>query len=99
MDNIAKEVADALNIPSHEIIFHKSKITIKLYNEGDIPLVVGDRIQDLRRVSPISVKDTVVMFYVFGPPKVGLDKVCRVVASKLGVTPEEICSFKPLMKE
>lgn len=99
LDGIAKEVAGALNISSHEIIFHKSKITIKLYNEGDIPLVVGNRIQDLRRVSPISVKDAVVMFYVFGPPKVGLDKVCRVVAGKLGVTPEEICGFKPLMKE
>ena len=94
LDSIAKQVARGLKIQPHEIIFHMSKITIKLYDEGDIPLVTGERVQDLKQISPITAKDTVVLFYVFGPPEVGLAKICSKVADELDVDPEEIRGFK-----
>ena len=94
LDSIANQVASDLKAQSHEIIFHKSKITIKLYDEGDIPLVTGERVQDLKQISPITAKDTVVMFYVFGPPEVGLTRICTKVADNLDVDPKEICRFK-----
>ena len=94
LDDIAKKVADALKIPSHEIIFYRSKISLKLYNKDDILLVMGNKTHGLGQVSPISAKDTVVMFYVFGPPKVNLGKICCLVADELDVDSKEICNFK-----
>jgi hypothetical protein len=94
LDSVAEQVAGDLKVQPHEIIFHKSKITIKLYDEGDIPLVTGERVQDLKQVSPITAKDTVVMFYVFGPPEVDLAKICSKVADELDVDPEKIRGFK-----
>jgi len=94
LNSIAEQVAEELKVQPHEIIFHESRITIKLYDEGDIPLITGKRVQDLKQISPITAKDTVVMFYVFGPPEVGLDKICSKVADVLDVKPEEVCRFK-----
>lgn len=94
LDSVAEQVASDLKVQPHEIIFHKSKIPIKLYDEGDIPLVTGGRVQDLTEISPITTKDTVVMFYVFGPAEVGLEKICSKVADKLDADPRKICGFK-----
>lgn len=94
LDSIAECVAKKLRVPPHEIIFHKSEITIKLYGEGDIPLVTGNRFQGLEESSPFTAKDTVVTFYVFGPSGVDQKTICAKVANELGVDPIEISRFK-----
>ena len=95
LNEIAERVAEKLNIQSHEIIFHKSEIILKLYGEREFLLVTGNNeVRDLQDISPITAKKAIVTFYVFGSPKADLNKICSKVASELGVESKYICSFK-----
>lgn len=91
LNKIAKEVADELGIPPYDLIFHKSKIDIKLYKEGEILFLHGDKILDLFGSSPISAKDSVMKYYVFGPADKGLKKkIAEKIAEKIGVSADAI---------
>ncbi len=93
LKKIADEVAKKVGIQTHEIIFHKSKIDIKLYKEGEILFVDGDKVLDLTLSSPFSAKDSVIRFYVFGPEDKEIrKKIANEMASNLGV-PEKTISY------
>ena len=94
LDSIAGRVAEELKFQPHEIIFHRSKINLKLYEEGDILLVDGNTVQDLKQTSPFITRDAVVMFYVFGPADADQNKICAKIADELAVDQNEICRFK-----
>lgn len=95
MMKISNEIADSLGLRHHEIIFHKSKIDIKLYKEGQILFLYRDKVLDLTNVSPITAKDSVIRFYVYGPSNIETRKIIAdKFASKLGVKKESISNLE-----
>ena len=77
---IASEVSQEMDLERHEVIFHKSKIEIKLFREGDILVLKGNDVHDLQGSSPIAAKDQVFKFYVFGPRDL---ETRRILADKI----------------
>lgn len=90
-EEISNEIADSLSLQHHEMIFHKSQIKIKLYSKGEILFRHKDKILDLEGVSPISAKDSVIKYYVFGPSDKSIrEKIAKKIADRLGVEPNKI---------
>lgn len=78
-DQIALELSNSLNLQPHEVIFLKSTIKNKLFQEGEILLRINNDVRDLNKFSPISGKDTD-KFLIYGP----IDKEIRAkIASKM----------------
>ena len=93
--NIASEVAKELSLPEHHIIFHKSKIKIKLFKEGEILFLKNNEVHDLQGLSPISAKDQVIKFYVYGPQDTDKRrKIAEKISSKLDVPMNKISQFQ-----
>lgn len=90
---IASEVSQELGLKKHEVIFHKSKIEIKLFKEGDILVLKDNEVYDLQGSSPIAAKDQVFKFYVFGPRDPDTrKKIANEIASRLNVPVSKISS-------
>ena len=90
---IASEVAHELKIQNHEIIFHKSKIDIKLFKEGEILVLKNNKVEDLHGSSPIAAKDAIIKFYVFGPEDLETrKKIASKISKKLDVPVDKISS-------
>ncbi|MCH7647208.1 MAG: HD domain-containing protein [Thaumarchaeota archaeon] len=95
LNGIAKEISDSLKIPSHKIIFHKSKIDIKLYKEGEILFLHKNNVLDLTGSSPFMAKDSVIKYYVFGPEETEIrKKIACKIADRLGVPVDVISDLK-----
>ena len=67
LDSQARELAKKLDLESHEVIFYKSNIQLKLFGTLDLLVLDKNRVYSMKEISPISAKDKVVEFYVFGP--------------------------------
>jgi len=79
--------AQPVDLQDHEVIFHRSKIDIKLYKEGEILFLHKGGVSDLIGSSPISAKDSVIKYYVFGPRDGEVrGKVAKKIAERLGVS-------------
>lgn len=75
LDKISLEIAESLHLESHEVIFHRSEIKIKLYNRGEILLKHKNDVIDLSNDSPFSLRDSsLVRYYVYGPADVSVRK-------------------------
>ena len=92
---ISSEVAKELGMQDHEIIFHKSKIDIKLFKEGEILMLQDGKVLDLQSSSPIIAKDSVIKFYVYGLEDVDQRrKISERMADRLDVPVEQISKIK-----
>lgn len=87
MDDMAADIAASLDLESHEVIFHKSQVEIKLYKRGEILFRHKNKILDLSNASPFMLKNSnVVRYYVFGPAAVPTRKsIAKKVAATLGL--------------
>ncbi len=92
--SISNEIAKDLGLQPHEIIFHKSEISIKLF-KGEILFLKNNQVFALQGASPISAKDSVIQFYVFGPNDLAIrEKIARKIAEKLDVSVDKISQFR-----
>jgi HD superfamily phosphohydrolase len=90
-EKIGNDVAESIGLQKHEVIFHRSKIDIKLYKEGEILFLDKENVLDLTGSSPITAKDSVIRYYVYGPHDVTTrKKIACAVAEKLDVPTEKI---------
>ena len=87
LDGITADIAESLNLKPHEVIFYKSQIDMKLYKRGDILVKHRDKISDLTRVSPLTIKNSnVIRYYIFGPAdKLVRKSIAKKAASELGL--------------
>lgn len=91
LQRMASEVAKELTIPEHEVIFHKSHITIKLYEEDEIFVLQGEEVHPIQMYSPIKADDARIKFYVYGPADHEIRKKMRVkVYERLGIPTSSI---------
>ena len=92
---MSSEVAQELGMQDHEIIFHKSKIDIKLFKEGEILVQQNGMVLDFQASSPITAKDSIIKFYVYGPEDAEKRrKISKKMADRLGVPVEQISKIK-----
>ena len=92
--DMASEIATELAIPKHEVIFHKSHITIKLYEEDSIFVLRGDEVIPLQTHSPIKADNEKIKFYVYGPADSNVRKRLRVkVYERLGIPDDAIAKM------
>ena len=93
LEEISNEISDSLKLKPHEIIFYKSQIKIKLYNKGEILFRNGNKILDLQGASPISAKDHIVKYYVYGPADKNVRKKIATKLSRiLNIETKKLCS-------
>ena len=86
LDSNAKELIKIPNLKSHEIIFHKSNIQLKLYGYLDLLIIDKNRVYSLKEISPISAKEKIIKFYVFGPKNKKIrNSIKQTVADELGI--------------
>ena len=87
LDDMARRIADSLDLRPHEVIFHKSEIKIKLYKRGEILFKHKNEILDLSSVSPFMIKDyNVIRYYVYGPADAAIRKsIAKKTANELAV--------------
>lgn len=90
---IASEVAREMKLERHDVIFHRSRIEIKLFGEGDILILKDGEVYDLQGSSPIAARDQVFKFYVFGPRDPDTRReIADKIAKRLNVPVSKISS-------
>ena len=87
LDNISSRIANSLHLKSHEVIFHRSKSKIKLYQKGEILFRHKNKILDLANTSPFTLKkDEIIKYYVYGPSQVETRKhIVKKTMAELGL--------------
>jgi len=90
---ISDEILKSLDpqLDSHEVILHRSKIQIKLYEDSDLFYTHKGEDHPISDLSPISSDREINWFYAFGPPDMPTrEKINAVLASILHVSPSAI---------
>ena len=97
LDSEAKKLIRIPDLESHEIIFYKSNIQLKLFGSLDLLVVDKNRVYSLKEISPISAKEKVIEFYVFGPKSREIRASIRqTIANNLGIQlGEELTTIEP----
>ncbi|MDD9826435.1 MAG: HD domain-containing protein [Thaumarchaeota archaeon] len=93
LQQISDEILKSLDpqLESHHVILHRSKITIKLYEDPDLFYTHKGKDHPISDLSPISSDREVNWFYAFGPPdRPTREKINAMLASKLNVPPDTI---------
>ena len=92
LNEISMHVAKSLKLKPHEIIFHRSKSKIKLYQRGEILFRHKNDILDLSITSPLTIKDDdVIKYYVYGPNDISVRKqIARKIAEELDLDSSDI---------
>jgi len=86
LDDMSARIATDMGLQSHEVIFHKSEIQIKLYNENPIMILKDDQVLNLSDYSPFASADSVIRYIVYGPAGADVRKtIAAKVADELGV--------------
>lgn len=81
----AARMATRAGLQRHEVIFHKSEIQIKLYDD-DIMFQRRGKIASLSEDSPFTAVKSVVRYIVYGPEDVTIRrKIAKEAAEELGV--------------
>ena len=87
LNELSNRIAKSMGLAPHEVIFYISKINMKLYKEGEILFRYKGKILDLSSISPITAKDDVIKYYVYGPEDLNTRKtIAKKTASALGLT-------------
>ena len=86
LDDMSARIATDMGLQSHEVIFHKSEIQIKLYNENPIMILKDDQVLNLSDYSPFASADSVIRYTVYGPAGADVRKtIAAKVADESGV--------------
>jgi uncharacterized protein len=93
-EKMSLEIALELKLEPYEIIFHKSRINIKLFGEGELLFLdKNGEPMDVSEYSPISADKEVIKYYVFGPvDKPMRKKIAEKIAERLKVPVTSIMS-------
>lgn len=95
LHEIAEEVAQGSGLEKHEVIFHKSEIDIKLFEEGEILILKDGRVDDFQEESPISAEANVTKYYVYAPDDTRKqEKIAKGISDVLQVSIEHISRFR-----
>ena len=90
LDFEAKKLIKIPGLESHEIIFYKSDIQLKLFGYLDLLVIDKSRVYSLKEISPISAKDKIIKFYVYGPRNEEIrSNIRQIIANGLGIHLEE----------
>ena len=95
LDEMSARIAADMGLRSHEVIFHKSEIQIKLYNKNPIMILKDDQVINLSDYSPFASADSVIRYIVYGPADADVRKtIAARVADELGVDKKIISYLK-----
>ena len=67
LDQMSGRIAERLGLQPHEIIFHRSNISIQMYNKNPIMVFSKGDVIDLSDYSPFGAVDSVIRYIVYGP--------------------------------
>lgn len=93
LQKITDQILNSLdpNLGRHNVILHRSRIQIKLYEDPDLFYTHKGRDYPISELSPISSDKEVNWFYAFGPPdKPTREKINSELASILHASPDAI---------
>lgn len=86
LDEMSARIAGQIGLQPHEIIFYKSRISIKLYNSNPIMITKQKRVTNLSDYSPFTAANSVIRYIVYGPADIGVrKKIVAKVAKELCV--------------
>ena len=86
LNQMSERIAKQLGLQPHEIIFHRSNISIQMYNKNPIMILSKGDVIALSDYSPFSAADSVIRYIVYGPADIGTrKKIAAHVAEELGV--------------
>lgn len=86
LDQMSGRIAERLGLQPHEIIFHRSNISIQMYNKNPIMVFSKGDVIDLSDYSPFGAVDSVIRYIVYGPTDTeARKKIAAHVAEELAV--------------